>query len=95
MIMALLYKNYTYSYTEMREHYQRVIAMTDEEFKESLPEINHLTCAICFFKEIKADRLLRDDGIIHQLAHLMHIADEPILNIQIIRNLWKTECELV
>lgn len=89
---------YTISYTELRDHYTRICSLTDKQFVETLPEIIHLSCAICWFKEISTSVCLCDEGIIHSLAHMSHLgiaqwADKQI--IKRIRNQFKRELKLL
>jgi hypothetical protein len=85
---------YSFSYQDVREHYHRVCDMTDAEFVVKLPEIIHLACAIAYFKEIPTYVCLSDKGIIHELAHLLHIPDEPNIVLSEIRELFKDQMKL-
>jgi len=80
-------KTYSLSYQELKEHYYRFICMSDTEFLKNVAEAAHLACIICFLKEIPTDVCLRDDGIIHELIHLLHIPDG--IDIANIRQLFK------
>jgi len=88
-------KKYSLSYKELKEEYLKNVFYTDEEFIENLPSAIHLACIICWFKETPTDNCLNDKGIIHELAHLLHIGKEPNVDIQEIRELFKTQLELV
>lgn len=63
---------YSLSYTEMKEQYHKFVKMSDDEFVENLPAALHFACFVCWFKEIPTYVCLIDDGIIHELAHLLH-----------------------
>lgn len=79
---------------ELKDHYTTFCEMSDEEFKTKLSSAAHLACIICFLKEIPTSSCLSDEGIVHQLIHLMDTND-PIINLQQIRELFKKDLELV
>lgn len=78
-------KRYSLSYLELAAEHSRLSAMTDADFVDALPAAIHLACVLCWFKELPASIVLADDGVIHQLAHLLHIPDEPLVDLQAIR----------
>jgi len=73
-------KSYSLSYKDLKESHQLACMETDENFLNELPKMIHLACVLCWFKEISTDICLCDDGVIHSLAHLMHLKDERIVN---------------
>lgn len=85
---------YQVSYKELKEWYETVRSYSDAEFVLKLPEIIHLTCMLCWFKEVPMDQVIGDEGIVHQLAHLLHIPNEPIINLVEIRNQFNNLCKL-
>ncbi|HBO3623014.1 hypothetical protein [Pseudomonas aeruginosa] len=89
-------KRYSFSYQEALEEYWRVLRLPDDEFAAQLPAILHLSCFICWFKEVPTRTCLTDTGVIHEIAHALHSPDrvtpEVISNI---RRLFKTTCKLV
>lgn len=82
-------RTFVFSYKELKESYLNVCQMTDAEFIDNLPTAIHLACAICFFKEIPTYVCLSDVGIIHELSHLLHIKNEPSIDISDIRAKFK------
>lgn len=64
-------KEYTLHYRELVEQYNKFTAMEDEEFMENLPAAAHLASIIGYLKEFDLDESIGDEGIIHQLIHLM------------------------
>lgn len=87
-------RTFQLSYAELRELYQGACSLTDEEFRAALPEVLHLACVIAWVKEVSADVLLNDRGLIHQLAHLLHIPDNPLINLQEVREQFARTLEL-
>lgn len=90
---------YSISYNELRENYIRICQMDDKEFVEKLPEVAHLACVIAWFKEIPSYICLCDEGIIHQIIHLIHLGygKEKWANkieLKKIRNQFKKELKL-
>jgi len=82
-------KKYGLSYSELREGYNRFIEMSDTEFLSKAAEAAHLACIICWFKEIGPDYTIGDNGIVHELIHLLAIPDEPLVNLKDIRKQFK------
>lgn len=62
---------YSLSYRELRERVQEFVDMTDEKFLESLPEAAHLACIVSWVKELGIDETVGDEGVVHQIMHLM------------------------
>lgn len=73
-------RTYDFSYREIKDHYQDILSLTDEEFLDRLPEALHLAVYICFIKEVPGKHCLSDTGIIHMLAHLLHDKAETLLH---------------
>lgn len=67
---------YSVSYQELREEYLRFTSMGDSDFLENLPAAMHFAVFCAWFKELPTQHICADDGIIHELAHLMHIGIE-------------------
>lgn len=76
---------YNFVYSDLTELFNKYSAMTDEEFMKNLIEILHFSCFISYLKGYGVEMTLSDEGIIHQLVHLLHIPDEPVINLQEIR----------
>ena len=87
-------KKYSFSYEEIREEYERFCDMDDDQFMEELPAALHLACFICYLKEIPTYLCLSDTGIIHELVHLLHIADEPLIDLKAIRELFEKRLKI-
>jgi len=85
---------YHLSYQGLRESYNQYVALTDEEFREKLPEILHLTCVICYLKECGNESTLSDKGVIHLLVHQLHIPEEPLESLQEAREAFENICKL-
>lgn len=85
---------YSLSYRELREHYLRVCAMTDKQFKAALPEILHIACIISYVKEIPNNCLVSDQGLIHLIAHQMHIPEDSTFEFRTLRRRFKVLLEL-
>lgn len=87
---------YVISYSSLREDYRRYVAMSDDEFKRNLVQVLHFACVTCWLKEAKAQHVLADNGIIHELVHLLEgFYQGNDDQFQAIRGLFKQECCLV
>tara|TARA_R100000541_G_scaffold56859_1_gene66547 strand:+ start:224 stop:514 length:291 start_codon:yes stop_codon:yes gene_type:complete len=88
-------KKFTISYKELKSLYNDFVNLTDEEFKKRLPEVIHFACICAFLKEIPTSNCLSDEGVIHQLAHLLHLTDEePLIKVAEIREQFNKELKL-
>lgn len=87
-------KRYVLSYSELRDKYQWFIELSDSEFMKRLSEAMHFACIVCWMKEIPSHDCLSDEGVIHQLAHMMHIPEEPLIRLSDVRHQFKTTLEL-
>lgn len=80
---------YTLHYQELREKYNELCSVSDEEFMKKLPEALHLACVICYLKEVPTYLCLSDKGIIHELVHLLHIPEGNTATLRDIRKLFE------
>lgn len=93
-------KQYHLSYSELKDAYFTYKNMSNAEFFKDIPKLLHLICIICYMKEVPSDILLIDDGLIHQLVHLLdnETAQDPIINNDVvfasIRNNFDKICNL-
>lgn len=78
-------KQYNFNYSDLVERFNQYTNMPDAEFMENLVEILHFSCFVCYLKGYGLGVTLGDDGIIHQLVHLLHIPHEIDINLQEIR----------
>lgn len=76
---------YHVSYRELKEAHNQICLLNNADFMEQLPDILHLACMICFFKEMPNNVCLSDEGIIHQLTHLLANVDDSAVNLEGIR----------
>jgi hypothetical protein len=89
--MSIMYQpcgskgSYILDYRELADCFSRYAAMTNNEFKAAIPEILHYACIVACLKGLGAEATLSDEGIIHELVHLLVIPDEPMVNINQIR----------
>lgn len=78
-------KQYNFNYSDLVERFNQYTNMTDAEFMENLVEILHFSCFVSYLKGYEVEATLSDEGIIHQLVHLLHIPSEPVIDLQEIR----------
>ena len=86
--------SYILKYSELKEQYIKHVNMSDEEFLKNLPSALHTACIICFLKEIPTYVCLIDEGIIHELTHLLHIPEDCEKDLKRIRKLFKKQLKL-
>lgn len=87
-------KRYQLNYQELRLQHASFTLMSNEQFLQALPAALHLATFLCWFKELPASQVLADDGIIHQLVHLLHIPDEPLIDLAEIRKAFNEQLAL-
>ncbi|SDY30561.1 hypothetical protein [Pseudomonas sp. NFIX28] len=87
---------YAASYQELREERARFTQMTDKRFLKELPAALHFAVFVCWFKELPSSVVLSDEGIVHQMAHLIHLKDEPLVMARLgeIRELFNKQLQL-
>jgi hypothetical protein len=56
----------------LRNDYQRFIEMTDEQFAENLVQAAHYAVFVSFYKNLTPLQSIGDEGVVHQLIHLLH-----------------------
>lgn len=67
--------------------------MSDAEFMSSLPDVLHFACIAAFIKEMGRE-VLSDEGVIHQLVHLMSITDEPLIDLRAVRRQFAEQLQI-
>lgn len=89
-------REYSASYQGLREEHTRFVGMTDKRFLKELPAALHFAVFVCWFKELPASQVLSDEGIVHQLAHLIHLKGEPLVMARLgeIRELFNKQLQL-
>lgn len=64
-------KKYLYDPDSLKYCFNIYKNYTDEEFLENISSVLHYAVYVCWVKEIPTDECLADDGIIHELVHLL------------------------
>lgn len=65
-------KKYHFSYSELQDKYWEFRNASDEEFFSNIPELLHFVVFVAWFKEIGTNVLLADDGLLHELIHMLN-----------------------
>lgn len=74
---------YSFSYRVVKEDYDKFCNMSDAEFIKALPEALHLACFIAYVKELGPESTIADEGIIHELVHLLTATGQrPLADIR-------------
>lgn len=73
--------------------YEKYCQMSDEDFLADLINIMHFAVYVCYIKNIPSKDILSDDGLIHELVHLMQDNTRKFVDLKKIRkNFNKTLC---
>ena len=86
---------YSLSYEELKQKYGEIRKYSDGEFMTNLPKILHYSCFACWVLGVPSQDCLSDEGLIHQLIHLLAIPDEPLINLKQIREQFNTEMHII
>ena len=91
MIYLVDGRQYHFSYNELQDDYYKYIKQSDDEFMQpaNLIKALHFACIVLYFKDAGIEATVGDKGIIHQLVHLLDIPDEPLVDLQEVRKLFK------
>lgn len=92
--------DYTFSYVARRDDYVRYVNMSDEEFTSKLEYVLHFAIHICWVKEKYTEFICADEGILHELLHLLieRLENQPGIDptrLTRTRELFKRDCELI
>jgi len=77
--------NYIYDKKNLKRLYTKYINCSDQEFVDNAVDILHFACYVSWLKEIDTDTLLADDGLIHELVHLLKQGTRNCVNIETLR----------
>lgn len=94
MIYEIEGSKYMLSYAELKEKHAEFCQMSDIKFMANLAHAAHLACVIGYLKEIPAEHLIGDKGIVHELIHLMCIPDGNTRTLREIREQFKKQLKL-
>lgn len=86
---------YILSYEELKNKYIEVCEYNRERFLTNISSILHLSCVICYLKELPSYIIISDEGIIHQLVHILDKTFVEPYEIDKVRKLFKHQCQLV
>jgi hypothetical protein len=86
-------RSFLLSYESLKQDYYRYVSMSDVEFQQHIVGALHLACVICFLKEA-GTYCLSDEGIIHELVHLLPGSSGTTTSLQEIRESFRKVCEL-
>lgn len=64
-------KLYAFNKKDVRLTYYDFLSMEDDEFLENIVSALHFAVYVCWIKDIPTDDCLSDEGIIHELVHLL------------------------
>ena len=95
MVYLVDNNQYSLSYTELKSWYLKIRDYSDIDFLRNIAEVLHVSCIICWVKEVSPDLTIGDKGLIHELVHLLHIPEEDKPDLKQVRELFDNYCKLV
>lgn len=78
-------RTFVYDKKSLSQSFDLYSSYTDLEFLENIVDILHYAVYACWVKEISSDDCLADDGIVHELVHLLQKNTIDHSNLQEIR----------
>lgn len=79
-------KEYNYDLKRLQYLYVKFINCSDQEFIENIADILHFACYVSWVKEIDAEELMGDQGLIHELVHLLKSSTRQYVELESLRN---------
>lgn len=76
---------YVFDKKRLKRLYTTYINYSNQEFVDNIVDVLHFACYVSWLKEIDADTLLADDGLIHELVHLLKQNTRNYVNIETLR----------
>lgn len=76
------------NYQQLREDYFYYKNLSDADFMKSLIKALHFACIVLYLKEAGPEMTVSDKAIIHEMIHLLDIPEEPLIDLQEIRELF-------
>jgi len=64
-------RQFVYDHKSLQYAFSTYQRYNNEEFLTNIVDILHFAVYVCWLKEIPSDECLADDGIIHELVHLL------------------------
>ncbi len=83
---------FNFRYSEVKDAYEIYVTCKDTKFIKELVKVLHLSCFICYFKEIPTYVCLSDKGLIHELVHMLE--SKEYHDLHRIRKLFEQVCKL-
>ena len=78
-------KEFLFDIKSLQYSFKQYKNYNDEEFLNDIENILHFAVYMCWLKEIPSDICLSDDGIVHQLVHLLKRSTKKHSDIKEIR----------
>jgi hypothetical protein len=78
-------RKFVYDEKSLKQNFNKYKKYNNEKFLENIVDILHFATYVCWIKEISSDECLSDDGIIHELIHLLKENTIKHTNIENIR----------
>lgn len=78
-------RTFLFDEVHLRNSYKKYKNYSDVEFLNNIVDILHFTVYVCWLKEVPSDKCLADDGIVHEIVHLLQENTIKHSNLQEIR----------
>ena len=62
--------------------------MDNKTFIKNAQKALHFACYVCWIKNLPTKKILSDEGLIHQLVHLLHKSTASYVNIEDLRKIF-------
>lgn len=88
-------RTYGLSYSNLVTTYEKFVGMSDTEFMRQLGSAIHFACFVAWLKELPSSMVLSDEGVIHELAHLLDPECGGCAEVARVRSMFNEQLKLV
>lgn len=81
-------KNFLFDYKTVKKEYNRFKEMDDKSFLINIVDALHFACYVSWIKNTPTKETLSDQGLIHQLVHLLKESTADCVNLKELRVLF-------
>lgn len=85
--------HYILSYHELKDDYVRFCRMSDKTFMKNIISALHFACITGYLKEL-GNESLSDEGIVHELVHLLPGSSGTTTSLRDVRKLFRRTLKL-
>ncbi len=78
-------REFSVNISDLCLEYKEICSMSNIDFMNKLPKVAHFCCIVFYIERGKDREFVSDKGLLHEIIHLMHIPEEPMINLMEVR----------